>query len=65
MGAEVVARERKLREQLTKLSVVIDHKKVERDLGEIVESDFFHDLEARAAALRERGTSDTVVEPDS
>jgi len=63
MGAEVVARERKLREQLTKLSVVIDHKKVERDLGEIVESDFFHDLELRAAALRERGPSDTVAGP--
>ncbi|HCK78650.1 MAG TPA: hypothetical protein DHW34_01385 [Actinobacteria bacterium] len=54
MGREIVERERRLREQVAKLTVVIDRKKVERDVGEITETDFFQDLQARAAELRQR-----------
>jgi len=54
MGAEVVERERKLREQVKKLSVVIDRQKVEEEAGAIVESDYFKDLQERASQLRDR-----------
>jgi hypothetical protein len=56
MGAEVVERERKLREQVTKLTVVIDRQKVAEEAGAITDSDYFKELKQRASELRERGT---------
>ena len=54
MGTEIVERERRLREQVLKLSVVIDRQKVEQEAGAITESDFFRDLESRRDQLRQR-----------
>ena len=54
MGTEIVERERKLREQVTKLTVVIDRQKVAEEASAIAESDFFRDLEQKKNALRER-----------
>ena len=54
MGTEVLERERRLREQVERLSVSIDRKRVERDVGEITESDFFRDLQSRAREMRRR-----------
>jgi HAMP domain-containing protein len=57
MAAEVVARERALRAQVARLQVVIDRDKVDREITEITDTDFFQGLERRAAALRERAAS--------
>ncbi len=54
MGTEVVERERALRERIAGLVVTIDRGRVEREVGEITESDFFLDLQARARAMRAR-----------
>ncbi len=54
MGSEVVDRQRRLREQVKDLTVVVDRKKVERDVGEITESDYFQELAKRAEDLRKR-----------
>ena len=54
MGTEIVERERKLREQVTKLSVVIDRQKVAEEAGAITDSDFFKDLAQKKDALRDR-----------
>jgi HAMP domain-containing protein len=54
MGAEVVARERQLREQVAKLKVQIDHARREEAVREITETEFFSDLTAKAAQMRKR-----------
>ena len=54
MGTEIVERERRLRAQVASLTVEIDRRRVERDVGEIVETDFFRDLQTRAAEMRRR-----------
>ncbi len=54
MGTEIVERERKLREQVTKLTVVIDRQKVAEESAAITDSDFFKDLTDKKNALRER-----------
>ena len=61
MGAEVVSRERKLREQVRTLTVVVDRQKVAEESGAITESDFFKDLQAKKEALRARN----AAPPDS
>lgn len=43
-----------LRRQMTRLEVQIDHKGREAAVAEIVESDFFVSLQARARAMRKR-----------
>ncbi len=52
MGAEIVARERRLREQVAKLSVQIDRTKVEEAVNDIAESDYFQRIKERAEELR-------------
>ena len=52
MASEIVERERKLRDQVTQLRVVVDRAKVEREVGEITESDFFQRLQERAEEMR-------------
>jgi len=54
MAAEVVARERALRAQVSRLQVVIDRTKVDQEIAEITDADFFQGLERRAEALRGR-----------
>ena len=54
MGVDLVERERKLREQVASLKVVIDRSKLAKDIGEITESEFFQDLAAKAAEMRKK-----------
>ena len=54
MGSEVIERERKLREQVQKLTVVIDRQKVQEQSEAIVSTDYFQSLTDRAAELRGR-----------
>lgn len=54
MGSEIVDRERRLREQVATLTVEIDRQRVASDVGEIVDTDFFRDLKARATEMRRR-----------
>ncbi|MEI8001219.1 MAG: cache domain-containing protein [Actinomycetes bacterium] len=54
MAAEVVARERLLRERVSRLQVVIDHSKVADEITQITESDYFRNLERQAEELRKR-----------
>ena len=52
MGEEVLERERALRARVQHLEVVVDKAKVEKDINDIAESDFFQDLERRADEIR-------------
>ncbi|MGA0208703.1 MAG: cache domain-containing protein [Candidatus Nanopelagicales bacterium] len=54
MGTEIVERERRLREQVEKLSVQINRAKVAAEVQEITESDYFQSLKARSRELRDR-----------
>lgn len=54
MATEVIERERSLREQVKRLTVEIDHSRREAAVREIVETDFFTDLSAKAADMRRR-----------
>ena len=54
MGTEIVARERRLREQVQQLSVQIDRDKVASEVQEITESDYFQRLKSRSRELRDR-----------
>jgi HAMP domain-containing protein len=54
MATEVIERERALRDQVTRLTVEIDATRREAAVREIVETDFFADLSAKAADMRRR-----------
>lgn len=54
MAEQVAVRERKLREQVQALRVEIDQERRKQSVEEVVDSDFFRDLESRAAQIRER-----------
>lgn len=56
MAHEVYAREQQLKQQVTQLKIQIDQVKKESAVKEIVESDFFSDLQLKAAALRKERT---------
>lgn len=57
MGTEVVERERKLREQVKKLTVVIDRQKVQEETDAIVGTEYFQSLSQQASELRGRSAS--------
>ncbi|MDQ4078415.1 MAG: HAMP domain-containing protein [Chloroflexota bacterium] len=60
MAEEVHAREQALKQQVHQLQIKIDRVKQEQEVAEITETDFFQELGAKAAKLREqRGGSDT------
>lgn len=52
MGSELVERERKLREQVAKLTVVIDQTKLAKSVDEITDTDYFQRIKAQAEELR-------------
>lgn len=54
MANKVYQREQSLRRQVEELKIEIDEAKRHTQVSEIVESDFFQDLQARSRALRER-----------
>lgn len=65
MAAEVVERERSLRERVRRLEVVIDQRKVDHEINTIVETDFFRRLEARAENLRRTDNTSGSGESDT
>lgn len=54
MATEVIDRERALRDQVKRLTVEIDASRREAAVREIVETDFFADLSAKATEMRRR-----------
>jgi DNA-binding response OmpR family regulator len=48
MAIEVAARQRRLEEQVQRLTIAIDEKKKAAEVNEITDSDYFRDLQARA-----------------
>ncbi len=59
MVREVAERERRLREQLKALKVEIDHERRAKEVAEVTDTDFFKDLEARAAEMRARAKGES------
>lgn len=57
MTEKIGARERTLRREVRALQIEIDERKRGRDVAEIVETDFFRDLQARAHEMRQRQPS--------
>lgn len=64
MVGKVRQREQSLRRQVEELRIEIDVAKRQKQVSEIVESDFFQDLQARARALRLR-KRDGMVAPEA
>ena len=54
MAQEIYSREEKLKQQVLGLRIEIDEVKRQKQVKEIVETDFFQDLTAKAKALRDR-----------
>lgn len=54
MGTEVVEREARLREQVQQLTVQIDRSRVDSEVEQITESEYFQRLKAQADELRHR-----------
>ncbi len=54
MAREVYTREWSLRRQVEELRIEIDVVKRQKQVSEIVESDFFQDLQAKARSMRSR-----------
>ena len=57
MAREVYEREKRLAEQVQQLRIEIDEAKRQREVSEIVDSDFFQDLQKKAGKIRRRGRS--------
>lgn len=57
MVGKVYQREQTLRRQVEELKIEIDEVKRKKQVSEIVESDFFQDLQAKARRMRSRGRS--------
>ena len=54
MGTEIIERENLLRAQVEGLTVQIDRGRVNEQVAQITDSDYFRDLKARADELRRR-----------
>ena len=54
MVGEVQQREAKLKEQVQQLRIEIDQGRKERQVAEITETDYFYQLQQKAANLRQR-----------
>jgi hypothetical protein len=54
MVSKVHQREQILRRQVEELKIEIDEAKRQKQVNEIVESDFFQNVQARAQAMRQR-----------
>lgn len=64
MAEQVVVRERKLREQVKALKVEIDHERRQRAVDEVTDTDFFRDLQGRAAEMRRRAKGEPVSDSE-
>jgi len=54
MGRQVLVRQQQLKKQVTALKIEIDEVKQQQRVKEVVDSDFFQDLTAKVANLRQR-----------
>ena len=54
MIGKVAEREQSLRARVQQLEIMIDESKRDKQVQEIVESDFFRDLQRKAQAVRDR-----------
>lgn len=54
MALEVQAREQRLKQQIQELRIEIDETKKARQVAEITETDYFHDLREKARTLRNK-----------
>jgi hypothetical protein len=61
MAVQVQAREQKLKEEVVQLRIEIDEVKRQKQVAEIVESDFFQDLQGKAREMRRRRSTDTTA----
>jgi len=52
MSDEVYAREQRLKQQVQDLKIEINERQRRQEVSEIVETDFFQDLQAKARAIR-------------
>lgn len=57
VALEAYIRERKLRQQIQQLRIEIDEVKRQRQVSEIIETDFFQDLQIKAREIRRRSKS--------
>jgi CheY-like chemotaxis protein len=55
MALEVQAREQRLRQQIEELHIEIDEAKKARQVAEITETEYFHNLREKARTLRNKG----------
>jgi HAMP domain-containing protein len=62
MVDKVYQREQTLRLQVEELKIVIDESKRQKEVNEIVESDFFRGLQAKARTMRARNVSGEGIE---
>lgn len=62
MANKIHARENQLKQEITELRIEIDQQKKEEEVKEIVETDFFQDLENKAKSLRKRNRSQNSPE---
>jgi hypothetical protein len=62
---KVHAREEHLKRQVRELRIEIDQTKKERHVREIVESDYFRDLQATAREMRRRAQGENKEEDES
>jgi HAMP domain-containing protein len=60
MAHEVLLRTQTLKHEVSALRISVDERKREQDLGEIVESDFFKGLQAKARLIRKRHHEDPL-----
>lgn len=61
MAQQVYSREQKLKQQVRDLRIEIDETKRQKQVQEIVETDFFQDLVAKAQVLRDRNSGKTAL----
>lgn len=59
MAEQVAVRERKLREEVKALRIEIDEERRRVAVAEVVDTDFFRDLEGRAAEMRRRARGES------
>jgi methyl-accepting chemotaxis protein len=61
MAQQVYSREQKLKQQVRDLRIEIDEAKRQKQVQDIVETDFFQELVAKAQVLRDRNSSKTAI----
>jgi HAMP domain-containing protein len=64
MGREVYARTQNLKQQVQQLRIQINESKRQEQVSEVVETDFFRDLQSKADTLRNKRRRKADQEPE-